>query len=307
MNDSRILIICNNRQDWLFNAMEKTGLVKLENAYKKVNTIEKFIRRGFYHLPINRALWYGDWKKRLDEFETIILFDVFLGDDMVEYIIKKAPKSELHVFYWNPIANNYTIRKELMNKCKVWSFDQKDCEIYKLRFNHQFFFFGYKDAFIDKAYRSDIFFIGRDKDRLQLLMQLSNIFNKEGLKSKIIVTRERKKVYSKEEKRFLSLETIPYEETLRYSVNTKCLLEIMQKGQEGFTLRTLEAMFFNKKLITNNIRIREYDFYDPRNIYIIGYDLGDIKDFILGNDAKWNSDYLQKYSFEDWLSNFFTK
>ena len=77
MNDSRILIICNNRQDWLFNAMEKTGLVKLENAYKKVNTIEKFIRRGFYHLPINRALWYGDWKKRLDEFETIILFDVF--------------------------------------------------------------------------------------------------------------------------------------------------------------------------------------------------------------------------------------
>ena len=25
---------------------------------------------------------------------------------------------------------------------------------------------------------------------------------------------------------------------------------------------------------------------------------------ILGNDAKWSSDYLQKYSFKDWLSNF---
>lgn len=302
--NNNILIICNNSQDWLFSAMEKTGLVKLENAYKKVNPIEKVIRRLFYHLPIDRALWYGDWKKRLDEFETIILFDVFLGDDMVEYINKKALHANFHVFYWNPIANNYTIRKELMNKCKVWSFDKKDCDTYKLRYNHQFFFFGYKDAFIDKAYRNDVFFVGRDKGRIQLLMQLADFFDRENLKAKIIVTGEKRKEYSKEQKRFLSLGGIPYEETLRYSANTKCLLEIMQNGQEGFTLRTLEAMFFNKKLITNNIRIREFDFYDPRNIYILEYDRRDLKKFIHDNDAYWNADVLQKYSFEDWLRNF---
>lgn len=299
-----ILIICNNSQDWIFSAMEKTGLVKLENAYKKVNPILRMVRKVFYHFPIDKSFWYGDWKKRLNEFDTIILFDVFLGDDMIEYITQNAPKVNLNVFYWNPIKNNYTIKQELMNKCKVWSFDKKDCDKYKLRYNHQFFFFGYNDSFHDEAYRNDVFFVGRDKERLQLLMQLADYFDKEKLKSKIIVTREKRKVYSKEQERFLSLEGIPYEETLRYSANTKCLLEIMQDGQEGFTVRTLEAMFFNKKLITNNQTIREFDFYDPKNIYILGDKRENLIKFILENDANWNSDILHKYSFADWLNNF---
>lgn len=63
-------------------------------------------------------------------------------------------------------------------------------------------------------------------------------------------------------------------------------------------------MFFNKKLITNNQTIREFDFYDPKNIYILGDKRENLIKFILENDANWNSDILHKYSFADWLNNF---
>ena len=44
--------------------------------------------------------------------------------------------------------------------------------------------------------------------------------------------------------------------------------EIVQPGQGGLTIRTLEALFYNKKLITNNESITEYDFYNADNIFI---------------------------------------
>jgi len=45
---------------------------------------------------------------------------------------------------------------------------------------------------------------------------------------------------------------MPYEENLEYIKRSKCLLEIMQEGGNGYILRTCEAVAYNKKIITNN-------------------------------------------------------
>lgn len=47
------------------------------------------------------------------------------------------------------------------------------------------------------------------------------------------------------------------------------LLDIEHTYQRGATLRTMEALGSRRKLITTNASIRNYDFYDPRNIKII--------------------------------------
>lgn len=78
----------------------------------------------------------------------------------------------------------------------------------------------------------------------------------------------------------------------------------MQEGQKGMTLRIVEAMFFNKKLITNNDDILCMDFYNSQNIYVLGYDTRSIKGFILGKPAQWSKKFIRKYSFENWLVNF---
>ena len=64
------------------------------------------------------------------------------------------------------------------------------------------------------------------------------------------------------------------------------MLEIVTKGQTGITLRTVEAICFNKKLLTNNSMIKNMPFYDSRYMKLIS-EMKDIEDydrFINNND-----------------------
>ena len=52
-----------------------------------------------------------------------------------------------------------------------------------------------------------------------------------------------------------------YGDNLQHVIHTKCLLEIMQKGQIGYTQRAVEAVCLGKKLLTNNPIIKDAPFY----------------------------------------------
>lgn len=57
---------------------------------------------------------------------------------------------------------------------------------------------------------------------------------------------------------------LSYEEVLLRELQAKCILEVVQKGQSALTLRPYEAVVYNRKLLTNNRSILEFEFYDPR-------------------------------------------
>lgn len=84
-------------------------------------------------------------------------------------------------------------------------------------------------------------------------------------------------------------------------------ISINKDGQEGLTLRVMESIFFEKKLITNNKKIINYDFYTPENIYIlddlINIDYLDIIKFINTPFQKMEERIIKKYTFEFWLDN----
>ena len=48
---------------------------------------------------------------------------------------------------------------------------------------------------------------------------------------------------------------------------SRSIIEIEDIDQNGLTLRSLESIFFGKKLITDNRDIVNYDFYKKENIY----------------------------------------
>lgn len=300
----RTLVILSETEDWLGRSMRDTGLVSVAAAYKKIPHYLKHIRRFNYHSPFSKDRWYGDWKENIAEYDTIILFDVFLASDMAEYIEEHAPSSRLIVYYYNPWYNNYYLSDEARKRCEIWSFDRKDCQEHGLKYNHQFYFRQNLNGKQEPFYFSDLFFIGRDKGRLTLLKTLKEKFQANNINAKIIVVPDRKK-YTIEEQGFLQKETMPYEETLRYTANSNCLLEVVQEFQEGLTKRMMEAMFFEKRIITTNKNIRNYDFFDEKKIYVLGDDARDIYAFIQDKTAAiWPEKILRHYSFEDWLNNF---
>ncbi|WP_288230188.1 hypothetical protein [uncultured Faecalicoccus sp.] len=59
---------------------------------------------------------------------------------------------------------------------------------------------------------------------------------------------------------------LSYEEVLHRELQATCILEVVQDGQKALTLRPYEAVAYNRKLLTNNRSILEFEFYNPRNM-----------------------------------------
>lgn len=72
--------------------------------------------------------------------------------------------------------------------------------------------------------------------------------------------------------------------------------------QSGLTMRTLETLGAKKKLITSNIDIKRYDFYNENNIFIIeDENLEGINEFINKDYEDINQDIYEKYSLRSWV------
>ena len=56
----------------------------------------------------------------------------------------------------------------------------------------------------------------------------------------------------------------PYKEILRNVERTRCIIEILQEGQESQSIRYFESVCYNRKLLTNNPHIVDLPYYNDR-------------------------------------------
>ena len=93
---------------------------------------------------------------------------------------------------------------------------------------------------------------------------------------------------------------------LQFIQESRCILEIVKNGQVGFTMRTMEALFFERKLITNNLEILEADFYVPDNFFVLGHDNpNELKHWMNIPFNKTDLDtFKEKYSVRNWYKQF---
>ena len=102
---------------------------------------------------------------------------------------------------------------------------------------------------------------------------------------------------------------------------SKAVLDLAHEKQQGLTMRTMETLGIKRKLVTNNVYLRDYEFYNECNDLILS-DLatkakeaertGDYSAFRLPGD-EWldqpyaeNEDIRKKYSIHSWIDNLFT-
>ena len=192
--------------------------------------------------------------------------------------------------------------------CEQWTFDEDDKHKYGMKWNNQFFFFQKESVYSEKCLY-DLYFIGADKGRLQILKKIQNALK--SLSPGVITQFEILGNY----RDILSVDMVPLHEHKAY-VNvlkdiymSRCILDIKQNGQKGLTLRCLEAMFLGKKLITNNPSIMFASFYSPDNILLIdenadNLDAKRIIDFMFTPFTPVDYEALDDYSVDGWLSHF---
>lgn len=299
--------------DWLEKSMQASGLVDVASVYKSRNKLTKPLFKLQYHTKLlyrYRHVWYDDWKNKLNQYRTVILFDAFEDTDIIEYIQGRFSKIRIIIYYYNPIYNSSLLNRIISAGVEVWSFDIRDCKEYGLMYNPQFYFWNIvfpekksKDIKA-KSIAYDLIFIGKDKGRMPLLMKLNKYLKERGISLFIGICPDKETRYSSECKQFF-IKSIPYNNYLDYLKRSRCVLDIVQEGQVGLTLRIMEALFYNKKIITNNRSIQDMKIYDKNNVYILGIDNRDLVEFIKDSKCEWDEELKKQYIFDKWLHRFF--
>jgi hypothetical protein len=95
---------------------------------------------------------------------------------------------------------------------------------------------------------------------------------------------------------------IPYEENVQRLRKAKCILEVMHKGYVGITQRYLEAVIYNKRLLSNNREITELPYYNPRFMQYFEK-IEDIDWEWLHSEEEVDYHYQGDFSVEAWKKN----
>lgn len=226
----------------------------------------KFLKRLFYP-------FFTLYRKAYDkEVENIILFlnSGFCRewDARVLHRLKaKHPEVRLVLYMVDPMtgfdsAEHRCIMGEMD---RIYSINRSDCE----KYGFHYYPLVYSEN-PDKVYEnsiskiSDLYYLGSGSDRTEYLSKVYASCRAAGIRTDFHVLGEGQR----KEGIICHQEAVPYSENIRSLLGTNCILEIMHKDFDNPTQRYCEAVVYNKRLLTNNKRTADFDFYRPEYIQI---------------------------------------
>lgn len=156
---------------------------------------------------------------------------------------------------------------------------------------------------------------GYSKDRYNALKKLKEENRQYNVFFKIYLRKVRLEIKKVKEFAFIhnidrsliSTKRFTLDEIRRLSMQSKAIVDITHQGQKGLSIRIIEAIGLERKIITTNSAVSSYDFYTPDNIYIMN-ESSDLP------DAEWlNEEYRslpekvkKKYSIKAWIDTLFS-
>ena len=286
----------------------------LERANTLIQSVNRKCKGRLLHFPILSSLYsillkslYGSWIFSIKDYNKIIVFDTVIDfDNSILSVISHLSNQSKYLYCWNTISCNsgkeWFLLMAKRNDFKVYSFDINDCMKYSLSYNSEPY---YKDVLLPpKTDHNDVFFCGSDKKRMTQLYALYLFLNELDITTKIVIFNEKENIKGFEYRKMW----MSYDEYLQNISNCDILIDINQNGQAGFSMRVMESVFFNRKLITSNPYVLEADFYNDSNIfYVDNFDSIDKERFIefYKNDViPYSSKIRDKYDIREWVKRF---
>lgn len=223
--------------------------------------------------------------------------------------IKKSTDRLIAFLYDN--LERFPVQDKLHFFDKVFSFDDYDVEKYGFEKLTNYNYLPYLPQEKQNPENDVLYITSCDKKRLKQIIELSKKFKSLKLKFKIFIII--KKFWRKLIERILlkdiihfQLNRIPHHLLPQYYQSTKVILDLMRHNQYGLSFRIFEAMALEKKIITDNEKIKEYDFYNPNNILVLNKSLDNIQsDFFQTPYEKLPQNVYQKYTVDEWVKKVF--
>ena len=310
MSKEKILILYSCIYDMYRDAASQYDNVDIKEIYTPLNNIGlRILRRIIIPIPGLDSFFFGDWNKNLNEYTKIIINDAMFNNNILKYISKKNAVASKYVYYTNAVRNSRIKPNNIPKDWRVYTFDISDSKEFDIEYSPEYYTEHQENIKYDLKY--DVCYVGADKTnvRLKNLLDIKEVLRKNKVQNFFHIFRVLKK-YNKYELQETINMFLKYEDIQRIILESKCILELQMEGQSGCTLRTLESMFLNRKLITNNKDIVNYDFYNPNNIFVIE-NADDFKDrfndilkFMRSPYQKLPDMVKNNYKFCKWLERF---
>ena len=194
---------------------------------------------------------------------------------------------------------------------KIYTFEKEDAEKYGLDSRPLFYSNTYvgldkTDIQYDIASISSFYF-----ERFEIFKKLRIEYPKLKLKLKLYssvrdIIKNRWKYVIQNPNLFL-YKKLSQSDVAMLLASSNCILDIQNNKQNGLTIRTIETLALQRKLITTNKTVAKYDFYNPKNILIINdnKNLSSISSFINIPYEPVDSSIIYKYSLSSFLFEIF--
>lgn len=143
--------------------------------------------------------------------------------------------------------------------------------------------------------------MGLDKGRWNAISNIEREWKKEGLKTHFYVVKDSWRQLKMH--RDLN-KPVSYQQIVEMIRDSKAILDYYTDEYAGFSLRVLEALFFKKKLITNNKNIKKWKFYCQENIFILFEENRTVREFLDLPYKEFSKSDIDYYDFESWIDRF---
>lgn len=226
--------------------------------------------------------------------------------------LKEALDARLIAYLWDAVANCQRIGDSLDLFDGAYSFERKDCAEHGLAFLPLFYTDSYGSIPLEGSagYEYDACFIGsvHQVNKLQYVKAIVDGLRAQGArvfahyympsKSAELLRKMQHGVYRDAD---LSFEVIPQNRVADLFRKSKTIIDAPQTGQTGMTMRSIECVGAQRKLITANPDVVNYDFYEYDQALYLPYGDEPNLEFVLSAPTGIPDEVRVRYSIHSWV------
>ncbi|MBP6127216.1 hypothetical protein [Flavobacterium sp.] len=317
--------------------LQKIAVISFDHWNYDAHIVSALQRKGIqsFHIKIGNFKYKSTWERIQNT-----LSKVFLGKNpklkkRQEYILQQLQKNgfQNQILVINPelidLDYHLEIKKhtekyiaylyDSVSRCpvkhllegvfdEIFSFDKNDVLTYGFSETTNYIYFDTPEKVAIQ--KQNFIYIGSIDNRLNYLNNFAQILKKQNqsflfyaIGKKAFVNQLKQLFLGKNKNIIFQKKRFSQEQTLKMYNESETIVDLIRDNQSGLSFRFFEALGLQKKVITNNISVQNYDFYLPNNVYLINENREFDSNVYTAKYEMLPQNIYDKYSISAWVES----
>lgn len=292
--------------DELLKMGHETTHLKLSNFRYNYNNVGEKIINFFNKIIFNKNIkkikteeFILTRLKNEGPFDKIIAINPERISEKCHLKIKTFSKN--YIAYLYDSLGRYDNKKLINNTIfdKIFTFDKKDAQDHNLVFLSNYIHLDKKT--LTKKPKHKVLSISSIDDRYATINSIITYFDQNNITHETIFFGKRKPKTLTKSIDFTK-DKLSQSQIQEKIEDSEIILDILREKQTGLSFRIFDALALDKKIITTNETITQYDFYNPNNILVIDKNNINIPDSFLNLEYETIPENIyRKYTLNNWI------